>query len=308
MLGRIAGAVRFKEPLSFHTSLRIGGPAEFFVVPQDIYDVRHALLFAEQEGLPVVVLGAGNNLLISERGIQAVVLKLQGVLSRSEFHGEDVVAGAGVSLSGLIREAAAQNLGGLEALAGIPATIGGALATNGGTAEASIADLCSAVYFLHPDGTLGELRPTPRSAENGFNLPAATVLVGCRFRLTRRPQAKILKDVQQRLKVKKTKHPFALAAAGYVWKNPPGHSAERLIENAGLKGKRVNGAEISQKSGNFVLNRGGATAADVLALMEMARDRVESLFGIALEPQIRRLGFEPAWGIESRPLEMAAAR
>jgi hypothetical protein len=107
MLGEIRGEVRFKEPLSFHTSLRIGGTADIFVVPQDVEDIRLALSFAEREQLPVSVLGGGNNLLASDRGFRGVVLKLEGCLGRADFHGEEAVAGAGVSLSGLIREAAA---------------------------------------------------------------------------------------------------------------------------------------------------------------------------------------------------------
>src|SRR5918995_6294111 len=159
MLGEIRGEVRFKEMLSFHTSLRIGGPADIFVVPQDIDDIRHALLYAEREQLPVFVVGGGNNVLVKDRGIRGVVLKLEGCLGRAQFHGEEVVAGAGVSLSGLIREAAAMNLGGIECLVGIPATIGGALAMNAGTPEGWIGQFVSAVYFLHPDGTLGEFKP-----------------------------------------------------------------------------------------------------------------------------------------------------
>src|SRR6266542_1684200 len=114
MLGEIRGEVRFKEPLSFHTSLRIGGPADIFVMPQDVDDIRHALMFAVREQLPVEVIGGGNNVLVTDRGIRGVVLKLEGCLGRAQFHGEEVVAGAGVSLSGLIREAAAMNLGGIE--------------------------------------------------------------------------------------------------------------------------------------------------------------------------------------------------
>ena len=126
MLGEIRGEVRFKEPLSFHTSLRIGGPADIFVVPQDVDDIRHALLFAEREQLPVEVIGGGNNLLVKDRGIRGVVIKLAGCLGRAEFHGEEALAGAGASLSAVIREAGALNLGGIECLVGIPATIGGA--------------------------------------------------------------------------------------------------------------------------------------------------------------------------------------
>ncbi len=134
MLGEIRGEVRFKEPLSFHTSLRIGGTADIFVVPQDVDDIRHALMFAEREQLPVSVIGGGNNLLVKDRGVRGVVLRLEGCLGRAEFHGEEAIAGAGVCLSALIREAAALNLGGIECLVGIPATIGGALAMNAGTA------------------------------------------------------------------------------------------------------------------------------------------------------------------------------
>ena len=290
MLGEIRGEVRFKEPLSFHTSLRIGGAADIFVVPQDIDDIRHALLFAEREQLPVAVVGGGNNLLVKDRGIRGVILKLEGCLGRAEYHGEEAVAGAGVSLSALIREAAALNLGGLEALVGIPATVGGALAMNAGTVEGSIGDFVSAVYYLHPDGTLGEFKPGSGMTFRSFNAPPRSVLIGCRLQLHRRPLPEIQKDIKQRLKVKKSTQPLALASAGWVWKNPPNDLATRLVEKAGLKGKRINGAEISSKHSNFIVNRGGAMAVDILALMEMTRERVHAHFGILLEPEIRILG------------------
>jgi UDP-N-acetylmuramate dehydrogenase len=305
MLGRIAGAVRFKEPLSFHTSLRIGGPAEFLVVPQDIDDARHALAFAEQEDLPIIVVGGGNNLLVSDRGVQAVALKLQGILSRVQFDGEEAVAGAGVTLSELIRDAAGHGLGGLEEFAGIPASVGGALAMNVKSGDRAFADLCSAVYFLHRDGTLGEIRPSGGYAFRDLHL-ASTVLVGCRLPLTRRPQADIRRDIHQRLKLKRTKQPFALASAGYIWKRTGSEPAERLIERAGLRGKRVNGAEISPKCANFIVNRGGATAADVVALMEMMAETVERRFGVTLQPEIRMLGFERS-RIETEPRVLVAS-
>jgi UDP-N-acetylmuramate dehydrogenase len=200
------------------------------------------------------------------------------------------VAGAGVSLSALIREAAALNLGGLEALVGIPATVGGALAMNAGTVEGSIGDFVSAVYYLHPDGTIGEFKPGSGMTFRSFNAPPRSVLIGCRLQLHRRPLPEIQKDIKQRLKVKKSTQPLALASAGWVWKNPPNDLATRLVEKAGLKGKRINGAEISSKHSNFIVNRGGAMAADILALMEMTRERVHAHFGILLEPEIRILG------------------
>jgi UDP-N-acetylmuramate dehydrogenase len=291
MLGEIRGEVRFKEPLSFHTSLRIGGPADIFVVPQDVEDIRLALSFAEREQLPMEVIGGGNNLLVSDRGFRGVVLKLEGCLGRAEFNGEEAVAGAGVSLSALIREAAALNLGGLEALVGIPATIGGAVAMNAATPDGSIGDAVAAVYFLHPDGTLGEFKPSAGSfTYRVFQAPAGAVLIGARLQLHRRPQAEIQKEIKQRLKQKKAVQPLALASAGCVWKDPGGEPIARLVEKVGLKGKRLNGAEISAKHANFIVNRGGARGADIKALMDMTRDRVRNHFGIALEPEIRTLG------------------
>ena len=292
MLGEIRGEVRFKEALSFHTSLRIGGPADIFVVPQDIDDIRHALMYAEREQLPVAVIGGGNNLLVMDRGIRGVVLKLEGCLGRAEFHGEEVVAGAGVGLSALIREAAALNLGGLEALVGIPATIGGALAMNAGSADGVIGDLVSAVYFVHPDGTIGECKPANGQSFSmqEFNFPAAAVIAGARLRLHRRPYGEIQKEIKQRLKAKKQTQPLALASAGCVWKNPPGEIATKLIEKVGLRGKRMNGAEISAKHANFIVNRGGASASDIAALMTLTRDRVQAQLHITLEPEIRVIG------------------
>ena len=124
----------------------------------------------------------------------------------------------------------------------------------------------------------------------GFAAPAGAVVVGARLQLHRRPQAEIQKEMKQRLKVKKATQPLALASAGCVWKNPHGEVAGRLIEKVGLKGKRLNGAEISAKHANFIVNRGGASAADIVALMDMTRERVQGQFGISLEPEIRVMG------------------
>jgi UDP-N-acetylmuramate dehydrogenase len=201
------------------------------------------------------------------------------------------VAGAGVSLSALIREAAALNLGGIECLVGIPATIGGAVAMNAGTPDGFIGDFVSAVYFLHPDGTMGEFKPGAGSfSYRMFTAPPGAVLIGARLGLHRRPYAEIQRDIKQRLKVKKASQPLALASAGCVWKNPPGEIAGKLIERVGLKGKRYNGAEISAKHANFIVNRGGAAGADIKALMDMSWERVQHQFGIALEPEIKTLG------------------
>src|SRR5439155_492726 len=159
-----------------------------------------------------------------------VILKLEGCLGRAEFHGEEALAGAGVSLSALIREAAALKLGGIESLVGIPASIGGALAMNAGIVDGWIGDFVSAVYFLHPDGSLGEFKPAGAFGYRAFHLPASAVLIGCRMQLHRRPLPEIQKEIRARLKQKKSTQPLALASARYVWKIPAGDLASRLIE------------------------------------------------------------------------------
>jgi UDP-N-acetylmuramate dehydrogenase len=291
MLGEVRGTVRFKEPLSFYTSLRTGGPADVFVVPQDLDDVRHTLSFAFRQQLPIVVLGGGNKVLVREGGIRGVVMKLEGCLSRADFHGEEAMVGAGMPLSSLIRQAAAQDLGGIESLVGIPATVGGAIATNAGTQDGWIGDYLSAVYYLHQDGSFGEYKPwTTGMTERKLEIPEDVVVVGCRLRFQRRAAADTQRDIKRRLKQKNIAQPLALASAGAVWRDPLGLSAARVIERSGLRGKRVGSAEISAKHPNYIINRGGASAADVLALMELTRERVRTHFRVTLEEDIRILG------------------
>jgi UDP-N-acetylmuramate dehydrogenase len=291
MLGEIRGEVRFKEPLAFHTSLRCGGPADIFIIPQDVDDVRKTLMFADKEKLPIAILGGGHNTIVRDRGYRGIVLKIEGCLGRMEFHGEEVTIGCGAGLSTMIREAAALGLGGIECLVGIPATLGGALAMNAGTHDGAIWDFVSAVYFLHPDGTIGELKPAPGvSMYRTFALPTGVILLGVRLQLHRKPQKEILAEIRARLRQKKATQPLALAAVGAVWKNPDYDQAAKLLEKTGLRGKRVGGAEISAKHANFIINRGGATAQDVIGLLELAFERVHSQTGVRLTSELRVLG------------------
>src|SRR5262249_44809432 len=153
----------------------------------------------------------------------------------------------------------------------------------------------------------GEFRPLgPGAGGQRFDLPRGAVVVSCRLQLVPRPAATVWKDIKQRLRVRKASEPFALASVGFVWKNPRGMMARRLIDGGGLRGKRLNGAETSAKSSNLIINRGGAAPADVLALMEMTRERVRSRFGVMLQPEIRMLGFSDASDLAEEPLELAA--
>lgn len=291
MLGGVRGEVRFKEPMSFHTGLRIGGPADIFVIPSDLADLQRTLTFAARDELPVTVLGGGHSVLVKDRRVPGVVIRLGGCFDRVKFRGEEAIVGAGMSLPVLIREAAAVSLGGLEHLVGVPASVGGALTTGASTEGGALADVVSVVYFVHPDGTLGEMKPG-LDGFHGSACPVETdaIVVGARLALGHRPQREVQRMIARRMCQRKAATPLALASAGYLWHDPPGRSASSLIAGAGLRGKRFGMVEIAAKDPNFIINRGAACAADVIAAMDFVRARVEQRFGVTLEPRIRIVG------------------
>jgi len=289
MLGSISGDIRFKEPLSVHTSLRLGGPADVFIVPENIDDIRHALCFAAREQMPVTVVGSGSHLLVTERGFRGVVLKLNGALRRVEFHGQEAVAGAGAEVFALVRAAAALSLGGLTHLVGTSGTVGGALIVHGANPGQALAAVVSTVYYVRGDGGLDEREPALDGSTERPLAESDRILVGCRLRLARRSPGLITREISQALRVRPLLQTLTFAAAA-VWKDPPGHRAGSLIAQAGLTGKRVNAAEICVKHPSVIVNRGAATAVDVLALMQLIRERVLDRTGVRLEPAIRTLG------------------
>ena len=239
------------------------------------------------------MLGGGNNLLVSDRGFRGVVLKLEGCLGRAEFHGEEAVAGAGVSLSALIREAAALNLGGIECLVGIPATIGGAVAMNAGTPDGWHRRLRLRRLLPPSRRHHGRVQAGRRlaSATACSRAPPGAVLIGARLQsapaaLPPRSRRTSSSGSSRRSPPSRWRWPRRVACG----RTRPARRRRRLIEKVGLKGKRLNGAEISAKHANFIVNRGGATAADIKALMDITRERVQNHFGIALEPEIKTLG------------------
>lgn len=289
MLGSIAGDVRFKEPLSVHTSLRLGGPADVFIAAENVDDIRHALRFAEREQMPVTAIGAGTHTLATERGYRGVLLRLEGALRRAEFHGEEVVAGAGADVFALVRAAAAHGLGGLAHLVGFAGTMGGALATPGGGPGHPLAAITSAVYFIRPDGEIDELKPGPHGLGDRAVDAPGRILIGCRLRLERRPMAAATREIAHALRARPLLQTLTLPGA-VVWKDPPGHSASALIAEAGLLGKRMSGAEVCAKHPAVVVNRGTATALDIISLMQHVRDRVLARTGVRLESSLRTMG------------------
>jgi UDP-N-acetylmuramate dehydrogenase len=286
-------AVEWDVTLAGHTSLRVGGPVSCLLRPLNLAGLRSTVQVLSQNNYPYFILGRGTNLLVSDRGVQAAAISLVsgfGRIERLDYHGH-VKVGAGVPLRRLLRFCLREGLSGLEFIAGIPGSVGGALRMNAGTHAGTVADVCRKVLFLNADGSLARLaRSDLRFYYRKLDLPPAAVLLEVEFSLTPSSRAQVQDQIRTLLKHRKEKQPWQFPSAGSVFKNPPGDSAGRLIEAAGLKGVSVGDAQISPKHANFIVNRGQARATDILALVKLARDVVSQKFGVQLELEIEVIG------------------
>jgi len=281
----------FDCPMGPYTTFRVGGKVEALCEVKDLTRLKVVLAFARHESLPCLVVGKGSNLLVKDQGLKGMALLLKGELERVEAKEGTIDAGGGLGLLELVRFSQKQGLAGLEFLAGIPGTVGGAVAMNAGAWGKSTGDAVSAVEILKADGE----RVTLSRPELGFGyrkaaLPVGAVVVSARFRGTPdRPEA-IGERVRDYLERRKAGQPLDYPSAGSIFKNPPEDYAGRLVESVGLKGKRVGGAMISDRHANVIVNVGGASAEDILSLMHTARQRVREQTGIDLEPEIKVVG------------------
>lgn len=280
-----------QEPLSKHTSLGIGGPVDCLVYPCDLKELQTVLGFAQEQQIPLLTLGHGTNLLVSDDGFRGIALNLIKMCSYYNFDDIKVKAGASVALPLLAREIADRGLSGLEFAAGIPGTVGGAIYMNAGAFGCYTGDLVEEVVALDLKGhchkrTRDDLKFAYRWSsfqdENSIILEATLAL---------KPghRKEIDKLLSAMLEERAFKHPRQ-PSAGSVFRNPPEQGAGSLIEQAGLKGKSIGGAQISPQHGNFIVNTGDATAADVLRLIDIAKERVREKFGIELQLEIRVVG------------------
>lgn len=287
----LEGEVLYEEPMSRHTSYKIGGPADVMICPRSVADIQAAFRIARQHGVPVLILGGGSNLLVRDGGLRGMVLNLYGTLQQMQAEGEEVTAGGGTKVTALVNFCARRGLAGLEPMAGVPGTVGGAVKGNAGAFGANISDHLASVRVLEATGEDRVLvREALLFAYRQSSLTEGEVLVSATFRLRRGDPEVLKRKVAQILAERKAKQPVEWRSAGSVFKNPPGDFAGRLIEAAGLKGTRVGDAMISPKHGNFFVNLGRATAKDVLALIALAQERVRERTGIALEPEVRVVG------------------
>jgi UDP-N-acetylmuramate dehydrogenase len=291
------------EPLERHTTLRIGGPAEFWAEVSSEAQLRLLLHWARSRSLPVTVFGLGSNVLVPDEGLPGLVLRLVGSLARIRVHGRFVQAGAGAVLAQVARSAVRRGLSGLEALAGFPSSVGGAVFMNAGCYGSEISQVLRRVRLMDP---VGRTRHVPAAElEPGYrrtNLSHRGELV-TRVLFELSPgNRNALEDKMRALNARRRGSlPSGFPNAGSVFKNPPGDFAGRLIEACGLKGLRIGGGEISERHANVFVNRGGARAEEILELMVRARASVWERFGIELEPEIQLLGNLRARFERSRP-------
>ncbi len=298
-------SIKFDEPMSKHTSLQVGGPAEAYFVPGNIEALKSLINWAWQKDIPYLIVGDGTNLLVKDSGIKGIVIALTECLqaiTKTDNEKEKVVvtAMAGVRMQALCRFALEHGLAGLNFALGIPGTVGGGIMMNAGTAYSWIENVLEAVTVLLPNGQIQEitrdrLKFSYRNLSFNMGLnqefQAHPVIIDGSFCLHPADPVKLKAEAQKILKMRIKRQPIGYPSAGCFFKNPAdGKTAGQLIELAGLKGKAIGGAEVSSKHANFLVNTGQATAADFLALMELVHDTVLKMFDIDLESEVKIVG------------------
>ncbi|RNB80921.1 UDP-N-acetylmuramate dehydrogenase [Brevibacillus panacihumi] len=280
------------EPLANHTTWRIGGPADLLIQPKDKESLRTALQILHRHDIPWSVIGRGSNLLVRDRGIRGAVLKVTEGLSHCEFRGEEVCVGAGYSMIRLAMETGKMGLTGMEFAGGIPGTVGGAVYMNAGAHGSDLSRILIDAEILFESGDMKVLT----NEELNFSYRTSLlqqqkgIVVEARFRLQQGDRKEIAATLAANKERRRQTQPLQMPCAGSVFRNPPGDHAGRLIEAAGLKGYRYGGAQVSEIHANFIVNRGGATAADVLTLIKHIQDTIRDKNGIDMHPEVLVVG------------------
>lgn len=292
----LTGDVLRDEPMSRHTSYRIGGPAALFVTCETVADLAETIRLCDEEGVQRVTIGKGSNLLVSDAGYPGVIVTLGQEFKAHRVDGSDIQTGAACILAYVVRDAYSRGLGGMEFAVGIPGTVGGAISMNAGTGSTWIDSVVGSVTVYLPGHGLTRLRPDEVEwAYRSAGLPSEAVVVEAVLKLQDADRDEIRRSMDASLERRKHTQPIGVPSAGSVFRNPPGESAGRLIESAGLKGTRLGGARIAEVHANFIVNEGNARAEDVLGLVRKVQMTVRDTHGIELTPEIKFLGpFEDA--------------
>lgn len=289
------GMVLADEPMSRHTSFKIGGPAEVYVTPENTMQMSTIWEACQEAGYPITILGAGCNVLVADEGIKGVVVTTKRV-NQIKIEAPFITVGSGAKLAGLADAACKAGLAGLEFASGIPGTVGGAVYMNAGAFNSDMQAVCESVEVLLPDGRV--LNYARKLLDFGYRASRFqgenTIITAARFKLAPGKSEEIeakMNDLNNRRRITQ---PLSYPSAGSAFKRPAieGQYASKLIDEAGLKGFTIGGAQVSEKHTGFIINKGNATAADVLALMEAIKEKVYTSSGIWLEPEVQMIGFE----------------
>ena len=284
--------VKLQEPMSKHTTFRIGGPADFYLCPHSTKEVQQTVQICKEENLPYFILGNGSNLLVSDKGYRGVIIQLWKNFSDISVKDCCITAKAGALLSKVAAEALEEGLTGMEFASGIPGTIGGAVFMNAGAYGGEMKDIIKEVKVLDDQGEVRvlsneEMKLGYRTSivkEKGYTVLSAVLQL-------KKGDVSVIREAMEDLKNRRTsKQPLDMPSAGSTFKRPEGYFAGKLIMDSGLRGFSVGGAQVSEKHCGFVVNKGGATAEDVTALIREVQRRVKEKFGVELETEVRFLG------------------
>jgi UDP-N-acetylmuramate dehydrogenase len=288
---KFGARVRAAMPLAELTSFRIGGPADLFVAVEDESELMHAKAASHRAGVPCFCLGAGTNLLVSDRGMRGLVVRLGDGFGKITIDETKVVAGAAAAFGALVQAVVARGLEGLEFGEGIPGTVGGGLVMNAGAFGGEIAKVVTLVHGVTESGEAIALTNNEvKFAYRRTDLPNHFIITRVDFELARGDRERLAARVAELKAKRASRQPRGVPNAGSIFKNPPGNFAGKLLEGAGLKGTRLGGAAFSDQHANFIVNLGGAQAAEVRALIDMARNKVKEQSGVWLEPEVWLVG------------------
>ncbi|MGN1115016.1 MAG: UDP-N-acetylmuramate dehydrogenase [Candidatus Ornithomonoglobus sp.] len=282
------------EPMSRHTTFRIGGPADMFVSAQSAEETAELIRLAKENNIPCMVMGNGSNMLVGDKGLRGLVIQIGPGMTGCEINGTAVTAGAGILMSKLAAELLKAELTGFEALSGIPGTLGGGIFMNAGAYGAEIKSVIKSVKYLDDDGRLHEI--SCEECRFGYRksifAEGGKYIVSAVLELAKGSYNDIKAAMADYNKRRSDKQPLSMPSAGSTFKRPEGHFAGKLIQDAGLMGYSIGGAQVSDKHAGFIVNKGGAAAADVLALIDYVKKTVKEKFGVTLEPEVRLIGEE----------------
>jgi UDP-N-acetylmuramate dehydrogenase len=286
--------IKIDEPMKRHTSFKVGGSADILVTPVSIFQLSEILKLCKRENVPILVMGNGTNLIVSDKGIRGAVIKIYDNLNGCSVENDTIRAYGGILLSKLSNVALENNLTGLEFASGIPGTLGGAVAMNAGAYGGEMRNVVFETEYMDKDGELKVLRNEEHEFgyRTSFIQKQSGIVIRSVLKLRKGNKDEIKALMRDLTKRRQEKQPLDMPSAGSVFKRPEGHFAGKLIEDCGLRGYQIGGAQVSNKHCGFIVNTGNATARDIISLIRHVQATVKMKFGIDMQTEVKIVGEE----------------